>query len=64
METDRGAQLEAAIANMTRLLARTDDEAVAVELVAERRSMRAELRTLRDPVPGIVVGLGHSPDKR
>jgi hypothetical protein len=39
-------ELEAAIANLTRLLANTDDAAVAAELVGERRVMRAEREAL------------------
>jgi hypothetical protein len=38
----RLAELQAAIANLTRLLAKTEDPAVAAELVGERRAMRAE----------------------
>jgi hypothetical protein len=39
-------ELEAAIANLTRLLANTDDAVVAAELVGERRAMRAEREAL------------------
>jgi len=42
------ADLEEAIANVTRLLGKTDDPSAAGALVAERSSMREELRTLRD----------------
>jgi len=38
----RLAELQAAISNLTRLLAKTEDPAVAAELVGERRAMRAE----------------------
>jgi hypothetical protein len=43
MPDGRAAELEAAIANLTRLLAQTDDPETAAELVAERRQMRGEL---------------------
>jgi hypothetical protein len=43
---DSGAELEAAIARLTRALATADDDAIG-ELVAERRAMRAELETVR-----------------
>jgi hypothetical protein len=44
---DRPAELEAAIANLTRLLARTDDPQTAAELVVGRRAMRSELEDAR-----------------
>jgi hypothetical protein len=36
-------ELEAAIANVTRLLGKVDDEKTVRELVAERRALREEL---------------------
>jgi hypothetical protein len=45
----RAVELEAAIENLTRLLARTDDPEIAAELVAERRTMRGELQALLQP---------------
>ncbi len=38
--------LQAAIVNVTRLLALTDDAAIAVELVRERAALRAELEVM------------------
>jgi Skp family chaperone for outer membrane proteins len=52
--SDAEAKLEAAIANVTRLLAKADDPDVAAELVAERRSMRAELQALQREAAGVV----------
>jgi hypothetical protein len=43
----RLAELDAAIANVTRLLAETDDVGAAAELVGERRAMRLEHEMLR-----------------
>jgi hypothetical protein len=45
------ADLEGAIANLTHLLARADDHAVAAELVRERDHLRQELHQVleRDP---------------
>lgn len=48
LATDRGAELEAAIARITRALGTADDETIA-ELVAERKAMRAELESMRRP---------------
>ena len=48
----RLTELEAAIANMTRLLAKTDDAKIASELVTERRTMRLELEALRRDATG------------
>jgi hypothetical protein len=46
-QTARGSELEAAIARITRALATADDDTI-VELVRERKAMRAELEeTLR-----------------
>lgn len=56
---DRLAELEAAIANVTRLLGKTDDPETAGELVAERRAMRAEVEALRCGAAGNVVQFGH-----
>lgn len=50
------AEIEAAIAGVTRALARVPDEAVPM-LVAERAAMRAELRALRETQAGNVVTL-------
>jgi hypothetical protein len=50
------AELEAAIANVTRLLARTDDAETAGVLVVERRAMRGELETLqRDGARNVIA---------
>jgi hypothetical protein len=46
---ERIAELEAALANVTRLLTKVDDAQVASELVAERKAMREELEALRRP---------------
>jgi hypothetical protein len=46
--------VEAAIANVTRLLARTDDATTAADLVNERASLRDELRTMRDGEAGVI----------
>jgi hypothetical protein len=46
---DPVADLERAIANVTRALATTDADETVRELVAERRAMRAELHALRHP---------------
>jgi hypothetical protein len=51
---ERLAELEAAIANVTRLLAKTDDAETAGELVAERRAMRGEVEVLRREAAGNV----------
>jgi len=40
--------LDEAIANLTRLLGKTDDPKVAGDLVAERAAMREELRARRE----------------
>jgi hypothetical protein len=58
----RLAALEAAIANVTRLLAKTDDVGMAAELVAERRAMREELDERQRAMAGNVVAL--DPSKR
>jgi hypothetical protein len=52
------SHLEAAIANLTRLLASTDDPAAAADLVAERRQLRSELEELRRVEAGNVVPIG------
>ena len=51
----RLGELEEAIANVTRLLGKTDDAETAGELVGERRAMRAELDALRREGVGNVV---------
>jgi hypothetical protein len=43
----RAEELEAAVANVTRLVGKTDDAETAAALVAERRAMREELDALR-----------------
>jgi len=48
------SDIEAAIANVTRLLARTDDAPTAADLVKERASLRDELRTMRDGEGGVI----------
>jgi hypothetical protein len=52
-EHDRAAMLEAAIDRVTRALATAEDDAI-VELVSERRALRAELRELREAGAGVV----------
>jgi hypothetical protein len=52
----RMAEIEAAIASVTRALGRVTDEAVPM-LVAERAAMRAELRALAETEAGKVVPL-------
>ena len=54
---DRIAELDAAIANVTRMLAQVDDARVAGELVAERRAMRDDLEALRREASGNVRDL-------
>jgi hypothetical protein len=54
---ERAAELEAAIANMTRLLARAEDPDAAAELVTERKEMRRELETLQREAAGNVVDI-------
>jgi hypothetical protein len=49
MAAQRASALEDAIANLTRLIASTDDAQAAAELVAERRAMRTELEAMRRP---------------
>jgi hypothetical protein len=49
------ATLEAAVANVTRALAATDDPLLAAEFVVERRSMREELKALRENAAGAAV---------
>jgi hypothetical protein len=53
---DRGQELEAAIANVTRLLSKTDDPETAQELVAERKAMRSELEALQRPANVTPIG--------
>jgi hypothetical protein len=53
----RVAELEAAIANVTRALGRANDESVPL-LVAERAAMREKLRALRVSQTGDVLVLG------
>jgi hypothetical protein len=48
------ADLESAIAGVTRALGAVDDPELAAELVAERRVMREELRELREAAAGVV----------
>jgi short-subunit dehydrogenase involved in D-alanine esterification of teichoic acids len=50
------AEIEAAIASVTRVLGRAPDDAVPM-LVAERAAMRAELRALRERDAGNIVPL-------
>ena len=50
------AEIEDAIASVTRALGRVPDEVVEV-LVVERAAMRAELRALRETQAGNVVPL-------
>jgi hypothetical protein len=45
---NRGADLERAIANVTRMLGATDDPKAAADLVKERAAMRAELAQLAE----------------
>jgi hypothetical protein len=52
----RVAEIEAAIASVTRVLGRAPDDAVPM-LVAERAAMRAELRALRERDAGNIVPL-------
>jgi len=54
------ADLEAAIASLTRALAAADDHALAVEFVRERRAMREELRAMREArrPPAGTTGVG------
>lgn len=54
---ERAAQLEAAIANVTRLMSRTDEPETAAELVGERRAMRAELDALQREAARNVVDI-------
>ena len=51
------AELEAAIASVTRALGMAPDEAVEL-LVSERAAMRVELRALIEAEAGNVVALG------
>jgi hypothetical protein len=51
---ERLTELETAIANVTRLLGKTDDAGVAAELVAERRAMRLEVEGLRREAAGVI----------
>jgi hypothetical protein len=48
------AAIEAAIANVTRLLAVTNDDQVAADLVRERAALRHELRAAREGNAGVV----------
>jgi hypothetical protein len=50
-------ELEAAIANVTRLLAAVDDAEAAADLVRERRALREELRERRELASGNVLRL-------
>ena len=50
----KASDIEAAIANVTRLLARTDDATTAADLVKERASLRDELRAMRDGEAGVI----------
>ena len=50
----KASDIEAAIANVTRLLARTDDATTAADLVTERASLREELRAMRGGEAGVI----------
>jgi hypothetical protein len=63
-DSSRVAELEAAIANVTRLLARTDDAETAGKLVVERRAMRGELETLRRAGASNVIAFDDARRKR
>jgi hypothetical protein len=52
---ERIAELDAAVANLTRLLAKVDDGETAAEIVAERKAMRAEVEDLRRPDNVVVL---------
>ncbi len=58
MANERTVSLELAIANLTRLLARTDDPDTAAALVTERAAMRRELESARQVSAGNVVPFG------
>jgi hypothetical protein len=57
--SERGADLERAIARVTRALSTADDDAIA-GLVAERRAMRAELEAIRLPSKVIALTSPHT----
>ncbi len=55
MSNDVAATLESAIANLTRLLARTDDPGTAAILVTGRTAMRRELEgAVRETADNVV----------